>query len=333
MSRLKVGINGFGRIGRCLLRLGLDELDIVVINSLAPIEMVSHLLKYDSVHGPYSKEVRADKDCIRVGKKQIPYVSYKHPKEIPWHKWQVDIVLECAGVFKKREDLEAHLKGGAKKVFVAAPIPDDDLTLIYGINHLSYQPSQHHIISNGSCTANCLAPLIKVLHEKFQLEEVMFTTIHSYTLDQNLLDSSHKKDVRRARSANLNMIPTSTGATSVLARIFPDLKDKINGMSIRVPTPNVSLVDVVIKPKNEVGVEEIHKAFLQAEKNELKGILFCESNKLVSTDFNGSTYSAIVDLPSTMKVKGHLVKILAWYDNEIGFSKRMIDFVQYLSGK
>ena len=329
MKKLRVGINGFGRIGRCLLRLGFDDLDIVAINSRSSVEMAAHLLQYDSVHGTYGKEISAKENTIQVDNKTIAYCSYSHPSEIPWDQWEVDLVLECSGVFKKREDLLGHFKGGAKRVFVAAPIAGDDFTLIYGVNHNFFQPEKHKLISNGSCTTNCLAPLVKVLDENFKIQDLMFTTVHSYTQDQKLLDSSHKKDFRRARAAALSMIPTSTGATNTLVRIFPRLKGKINGMAVRVPTANVSLVDMVFRPQMKMNVKDVNEAFLSAEKKDLKRVLACEEKPLVSVDFNGSLYSSIVDLSSTMVTEDGLVKVLAWYDNETGFSQRMVDFINH----
>ncbi len=329
MKKLRIGINGFGRIGRCLCRLGLEELDIVAINSRSSVEMATHLLQYDSVHGTYGKEISAKENIIQVNNKKIAYCSYSHPSEIPWNQWEVDLVLECSGVFKTKEDLQGHLKGGAKRVFVAAPVTGDDFTLIYGVNHNSFKPEEHKIISNGSCTTNCLAPLVKVLNESFKIQDLMFTTVHSYTQDQKLLDSSHKKDLRRARAAALSMIPTSTGATKTLMRVFPDLKGKVNGMAVRVPTANVSLVDMVFRTQVKAGVQEINEAFLSAEKKDLKGVLACEGKPLVSVDFNGSLYSSVVDLSSTMVTEEGLIKVLAWYDNETGFSQRMINFINH----
>ena len=322
-----MGINGFGRIGRCLFRLALDYLDIVVINSRSSIEMAAHLLKYDSVHGPYKKSISIKDNIIQVGEKQIPYCSYSYPDEIPWGKWGVDWVLECSGKFKKRKDLQGHFKGGAKKVFVSAPAEGEDFTLVYGVNESSYQKEKHNIISNASCTTNCLAPLMKVLDEQFKIEELMFTTVHSYTQDQKLLDSSHKKDLRRARAAALSMIPTSTGAANMLTRIFPHLNGRVKGMAVRVPTANVSLVDMVFRTQKKTSVKDINSSFLFAEKGSLKGILACEEKNLVSVDFNGSLYSCVVDLPSTVQGEGELIKVIAWYDNEMGFSQRMIDFL------
>ena len=326
---MKIGINGFGRIGRCLLRLGLEDLDIVAINSPSSIETAAYLLKYDSVHGVYNKEVAVKNNVIQAGNKKINYSSFSHPSDIPWDQWKVDLVLECSGVFKKRKDLQEHCKAGVKRVFVSAPTQEEDFTVIYGVNHNLFKPEKHKIISNGSCTTNCLAPIIQVLDENFKLQELMFTTVHSYTQDQKLLDSSHKKDLRRARAAALSMIPTSTGATKTLGRVFPHLQGKMEGMAVRVPTANVSLVDMVFHTKVKVNAKEVNEAFLSAEGKKLKGILACESKELVSVDFNGSEYSCIIDLPSTKVLEDGLIKVLAWYDNETGFSKRMINFIEY----
>jgi len=329
---IKVGINGFGRIGRSLLRLGLDKLDIVAINNRSSIEMAAHLLKYDSVHGTYLKKIHIKNHTLQVDGKKIQYCSYAHPSEIPWDNWGVDLVLECSGKFKNKKDLTGHLKKGVKKVFIAAPSASADFSLIYGVNHKNYKPQKHKIISNSSCTTNCLAPIIHVLDQKFKITECMFTTVHSYTQDQNLLDASHKNDLRRARAAALSMIPTSTGATKALMHIFPSLKEKIKGTSIRVPTANVSLVDLVFKiKKTHITIQEIHNVFLSAQKKELKGILSCEKKELVSVDFNGNTHSCIIDLASTEITQTGMVKLLAWYDNETGFSQRMIDFINWFS--
>lgn len=336
MKTLKVGINGFGRIGRVLFRKGWDKINIKAINSPSPMEMAAHLLKYDSVHGVFNEDIKAHpkESYIQVNQKKIHYGTYVHPSEVPWKKWGVDLVLECSGVFKKREDLEAHLKSGAERVFVAAPVSNDDFTLIYGLNESSYESGNHKIISNGSCTTNCLAPMVKVLNNKFKIQEMMFTTVHSYTMDQKLLDSSHKKDLRRARAAALSMVPTSTGAVGALCRIFPEMRGKINGLAVRVPTANVSLVDMVFRPRIKANVEEVNQALLTAsESGPLKDVLYCETQDLVSVDFNGSPYSCIIDLPSTMVLEGGLIKVLAWYDNETGFSQRMLDFIQYIQNK
>ena len=331
---MKIGINGFGRIGRCLFRMARDsQLNIVAINSPSSVKTSAHLLKYDSLYGTYNRDVLHEENCMIIDGQKVAYTSYRVPGEIPWDKWGVDLVLECSGVFKKRDQLEAHLKNGVQTVFVAAPVFEDDFTLIYGVNHTLYDPQKHRIISNGSCTTNCLAPVVKVLNDKFKLQELMFTTVHSYTLDQNLLDASHKSDLRRARAAALSMIPTTTGAVGVLSRIFPELKGKMMGMAIRVPTPSVSLVDLVFRPQIKATVKEINEAFISAKNGYLKGVLNCEEKELVSSDFKGSSYSCTVDLPSTVvsqSEEGSMAKILAWYDNEVGFSKRMIDFIHYL---
>ena len=327
----KVGINGLGRIGRALWRLAAEEkgVDIVAINSRSSIEMAAHLLQYDSVHGTYKKSISIKDSVIQSEGVKTSYSSYSHPSKIPWSKWGVDWVLECSGVFKKRQDLEGHLKAGAKKVFVANPLEEADFTVIQGVNQNLYKAEEHKILSNGSCTTNCLAPLVKVL-EPFGIESLFFTTIHSYTQDQKLLDSSHKKDLRRARAAALSMVPTNTGASKVLTQVFPLLKGQVRAMAVRVPTANVSLVDVTIHLKTRMSKEQVNSAFLSEACGQLKGVLACEEKELVSVDFNGNLHSSIVDLPSTMVIKGpthSLVKILAWYDNEQAFSRRMLDFV------
>ena len=335
-QKMKIGINGFGRIGRALLRLSHEsnrheQLQIVAVNSRSSLKMACHLLKYDSVHGVYKKPVIATDKGIKVGKQEVIYCSHSHPSEIPWDKWNVDLVLECSGAFKKREDLEQHFKPGVKRVLVSAPIKSADFTLIYGVNHQDFQPEKHKIISLGSCTTNCLSPLIQVLDRHFKIQDLMFTTVHAYTQDQKLLDSAHKKDVRRARSAGLSIIPTTTGAEESLSLIFPWLKGRIKGGALRVPTANVSLVDMVLRLKKPAHRDSIHQAFQKAEAGELKGILACEKEELVSVDFNGSLSSAIVDLSSTRVTEEGLVKILAWYDNETGFSGRLLDFALKLS--
>ena len=326
-NKIRVGINGFGRIGRAIVRLNQEHVDIVAINSRSSLDMSAHLLKYDSVHGVFQEPVATKAESLLVKEQKLAYSSYSHPKEIPWDKWGVDLVLECSGAFKKREDLEGHLKVGVKKVFVSAPIQEADFTLIYGVNQQSFNPERHHIISNGSCTTNCLAPLIKTLDRHFGVQELMFTTVHAYTQDQRLLDSAHQKDLRRARAAGLSIIPTTTGAKDTLASVFPHLKGHIKGMALRVPTANVSLVDMVCRLQKSVSREQINQAFKAEAQGDLAGVLAYEEKKLVSVDFKGSALSAVVDLPSTAVTKEGLVKVLAWYDNEIGFSQRMLDFM------
>ncbi len=332
MAKLRVGINGFGRIGRILFRAGFEKLDIVGINDLGDAEQSAHLLKYDSTHGKYEHTVSADAGNLIVNGKKIPVSKEKDPAKIPWKQWEVDVVLECTGAFKGKEDFAKHLAGGAKRVLVSAPASGVDATIVYGINHLSYDPKKHFILSNASCTTNCLAPLAKVLHTEFEIETGFMTTIHSYTNDQRILDMAHK-DLRRARSAALSSIPTTTGAAKAVGEVLPELKGKIDGVSIRVPTPNVSLVDFVIQTKKDVSIEAINKALLNAAAGEFKGVLRCEKDQLVSVDFNGDTYSSIIDLPSTMVLGKRMAKVFSWYDNEMGFSSRMVDFANYMASK
>lgn len=332
MAKVRVGINGFGRIGRVLFREGFKDLEIVGINSLDSISGAAHLLKYDSSHGIFKAEVSHDEKNIIVDGKKVNYSSTKNPAEIPWKAWGVDVVLECTGALKNREDYQKHITAGAKKVFISAPADGVDLTVVYGINHEAYNPAQHVFISNASCTTNCLAPLAKVLHETFGIENGVMTTIHSYTNDQKILDAAHK-DIRRARSAAVSMIPTTTGAAKAVGLVLPQLKGKIDGMSIRVPTPNVSVVDFTFRPEKEVSVEAINQAFIKAANGALKGVLFAEKEELVSVDFNGNPYSSIVDLKSTMTVGPRLGKVLSWYDNETGFSNRMVDVIKFMAEK
>ncbi len=320
-----------------------DDLNVTLINSKSSGASAAYMLKYDSVHGTFPADVSFKNHTLQVGGRKIAYQSHAHPKNIPWDKWGVDVVLECTGAFKTTKDLKAHFKKGVKMVFTAYPLPNCDFTVIYGINHKLYKKN-HKIVSNGSCTTNCLAPLIKVLHNAFRIKELLFTTVHSYTLDQKLLDSSHK-DLRRSRAGGLSIIPTSTGATQTLTKIFPDLKNKINGMALRVPTPNVSLVDIVFYSHKPPSISTIHQALKHAQNNDLKNILHLEYQPLVSVDFNGSPYSCVVDMPSIMTTKTNtqkntrknntiaMTKILAWYDNETGFSQRMIDFLHFLTSK
>lgn len=329
MSRLRVGINGFGRIGRILFRAGFERFDVVGINDMTSPEVAAHLLKYDSTHGRFAGEVEASDKSIVVNGKKIPISSSKNPAEIPWKSWEVDIVLECTGAFKSKEDFEKHITAGAKKVMISAPAEGAETTIVYGVNHESYNPSQHKIVSNASCTTNCLAPVAKILHETFGIEKGLMTTVHSYTNDQRILDAAHK-DLRRARSAAVSMIPTTTGAAKTVAKVIPELKGKIDGTSVRVPTPNVSLVDFVATTQKKVTVETVNEAFKKAAAGPLKGILGCESDELVSSDFNGNVLSSIVDLPSTMVLGDNMVKVFSWYDNEMGFSNRMVDLALYM---
>jgi glyceraldehyde 3-phosphate dehydrogenase len=291
---------------------------------------MAHLLKYDSSHGIFSEDVKAEGDCLIVGGKSIKVLAHKNPADLKWGDLGVDLVLECTGAFKKKEEFQVHLKNGAKKVIVSAPAEGVDWTVVMGVNHKDYDPVKHHIVSNASCTTNCLAPVAKVLHEQFGIEAGTMTTVHSYTNDQKILDASHK-DFRRARSAAVSMIPTTTGAAKAVGLVLPELKGKLDGFAIRVPTPNVSLVDLTFRSAKPVSVQAINEALIQASQGSLKGILACEAKELVSVDFNGNTASSTIDLPSTMVVGERMAKVVSWYDNEAGFSKRMIELAQWMT--
>lgn len=329
-SSLKVGINGLGRIGRLIFRQGFDSLNIVAVNGTNSAEMSAHLLQHDSVHGIWDKQVSVKAKELVVGDQSVACLQERDPKLIPWDKYGVDVIIECTGRFKKSSDWEKAFSKGVKKIIVSAPAENPDFTLVYGVNQKDYKKDKHHFISNASCTTNCLAPLIKVLKECCGVERGFFSTVHSYTNDQKLLDSFHKKDFRRARSAGLNIIPTGTGAGSALSVIFPELKDCIQGMAFRVPTANVSLLDLVVESKNPTSLAELHKAFKRASLGDLKGVLAVEEKPLVSSDFIGRKESSIVDLPLTNLQSERLLKIVSWYDNEAGFSQRIIDFIAYM---
>ncbi len=332
MARLKVGINGFGRIGRVLFRLGFERLDIVGINNLGDADIAAHLLKYDSTHGTYGKSVQAKDNRLVVDGRDIPLTAEKDPTKIPWKDWGADIVLECTGAFKTKDDFMKHIKGGAKRVMVSAPANGSDLTVVFGVNHKTYNPAQHHVVSNASCTTNCLAPLVKVLHETYGVERGMMTTIHSYTNDQRVLDAPHS-DFRRARTAATSMIPTTTGAAKAVGLVLPELDGRIDGFAVRVPTPNVSMVDFTFTSQKELSIDGINNTLRTAANGSLKGILACEENELVSIDFNGNTHSSIVDVPSTMVLGKNMAKVISWYDNETGFSNRMIDLALHMAEK
>lgn len=323
---IKIGINGFGRIGRMVLRAALKnpDVEVVAINDLTDSETMAYLLKYDSVHGQLDMDVSTHKDSIEIDGKSITIRSVKDPEKIGWSDLGVDIAAECTGIFRDREGASKHLACGARKVIISAPAGDPDITIVMGVNSNQYDPRQHHIISNASCTTNCLAPVAKVLLENFGLNSGLMTTIHSYTGDQRLLDFPHK-DLRRARAAALSMIPTTTGAAKAVALVLPELSGKLNGLAIRVPTPNVSLVDLVATvDKSGVTVSDINEALKQASEESLSGILGYSEAPLVSIDFNGSSLSSIVDAPTTYVVD-NMVKVLSWYDNEAGYSHRMVD--------
>lgn len=333
MSKLRVGINGFGRIGRVLFRAGFEKFEIVGINSLDSIEGNAHLLKYDSAHGIFDADVNHDGENLIVNGKKIHVSKHRNPADIPWKAWGVDLVLECTGAFKNKEDFMKHIEAGAKRVLVSGPAEKGaDITMVYGINHESYDPAKHHVVSNASCTTNCLAPLAKVLNDAFGVEHGTMMTVHSYTNDQKILDAPHS-DMRRARAAAVSMIPTTTGAAKNVGLVLPELKGKIDGISVRVPTPNVSLVDFTFQAKSDVTVESVNNALIKASEGAFKGILAVEKKELVSVDFNGNKYSSIVDLPTTMVVGPRMVKVLSWYDNETGFSNRMVDVALHMAKK
>jgi len=328
----RIAINGFGRIGRCFFRqaFGDPEIEIVGINDLTDDDTLAHLLAFDSVHGRYKHSVSAEGGALIVDGKRIPITSERDPSKLPWKELQVDLVLECTGHFRKRADAAKHLEAGARRVLISAPAKDPDATFVYGINHKSFDPAKHQVISNASCTTNCLSPVAKILNERFGIVQAMMTTIHSYTNDQNLLDLPHS-DMRRARAAALSMVPTSTGAAEAVALVLPELKGKLSGMAMRVPTPNVSVVDLVAVVKNApASAEEVNAVLREAAAGELKGVLATTKLPLVSIDFNGDPASSTVDELSTSVGAGGMVKVLAWYDNEWGFSARMVDMSKWL---
>ncbi len=323
---VKLGINGFGRIGRIVFRAALKhpDVEVVAVNDLTDANTMAHLLKYDSVHGILPQDVTAGGDSITVGDQSIAIRSVRDPEKIGWHELGVEIVAECTGIFRDRANASKHLTAGARKVIISAPATEPDITIVMGVNSNQYDPRQHHIISNASCTTNCLAPVAKVLLENFGIQRGLMTTIHAYTGDQRLLDFPHK-DLRRARSAALSMVPTTTGAAKAVALVLPELAGKLNGLAIRVPTPNVSIVDLVANvEKGGLTVSEVNAALKAASEDSLKGFLGYSELPLVSIDYNGSTYSSVVDAPTTY-VLDNLVKVLAWYDNESGYSHRMVD--------
>ena len=331
---VKVGINGFGRIGRIVLRAALNNsnIEVVAVNDLTDANMLAHLLKYDSVHGKVNAEVSVDGNVLIVNGKQIIVKAERDPANIGWGELGVDVVIESTGRFTKREDAAKHLEAGAKKVIISAPASNEDITIVMGVNQDQYDPANHHVISNASCTTNCLAPFAKVLNDKFGIKRGMMTTIHSYTNDQQILDLPHK-DYRRARAAAENMIPTTTGAAKAVALVLPELKGKLNGMAVRVPTPNVSLVDLVAELDKDVTAEEVNAALKAAAEGELKGILQYSEEPLVSKDYNGDPHSSSVDALSTMVMEGNMVKVVSWYDNETGYSTRVVDLVDYIAQK
>jgi glyceraldehyde 3-phosphate dehydrogenase len=330
--KVKVGINGFGRIGRMVLRAAYrrDDIEFLALNDLTDPNTLAHLLKYDSVHGVLKAEVKVDESTIIVNGKRIRVISEKDPGRLPWKDLDVDIVLECTGIFRDRPQASKHLDAGARKVIISAPATDPDITLVIGVNHKQYDPKTHHVISNASCTTNSLAPLCKVLLDSFGIEKGLMTTIHSYTTDQMLLDFPHK-DLRRARAAAVSMVPTTTGAAKAVSLVIPELTGKMNGMALRVPTPNVSLTDLVVQLSRPASAQEVNRAFEEASKGSMKGIIEYCVEPLVSSDFNGSTASTVVDALSTMSIGDDMVKVLGWYDNEFGYANRLVDLAVYIA--
>ena len=329
---IKIGINGLGRIGRMIIRSLIEnnnkKIEIKHINSRSSSEVVANLLKYDSVHGKFNCKIKYGRDYLNINGKKITFSQYSNLNEIKWKNFDVEYVLECTGKFNSKDKLVSHIKNGAKKVIVSAPCKNADKTIVYGINHKSIKKNDL-VISAASCTTNCLAPVVNVINDQFKIEKGFMTTIHSYTTDQRLLDNSHK-DPRRARSAGQSIVPTSTGASKALGEIIPELKGKLEGLAIRVPTPNVSLVDLVFTTKNKLSIKKINDSFISASKKELKNVLDITKEKLVSIDFNHNPNSAIVDLSLTNVVGNNMGKVSAWYDNEWGFASRMGDLAEYI---
>ncbi len=328
---VKIAINGFGRIGRLVFRAGYKSKDVefVAVNDLADAKTLAHLLKYDSVHGIMDAEIKATDKSIIVGGKELKTFTEREPEKLPWKDLGVDVVLESTGIFTDRAGAERHLKAGAKKVVISAPAKSPDVTLVFGVNQEVYDKNKHNIISMGSCTTNCLAPIVKILHREFGIEYGLMTTIHAYTNDQVVQDEPHK-DLRRARAAALSMIPTTTGAAKAISEVIPEMKGKLDGLAIRVPTPNVSIVDFVAMLSKATSKDEVNAKFREYAQGALKGILACSDEELVSRDFNGNPHSSIVDLPNTTVIGGKMVKILSWYDNEWGFSNRMLELLSFI---
>ena len=334
---IKVGINGFGRIGRAVLKNILKDpecsnIEIRAINDLTDPATLAHLLKYDSVQGVFSQKITSNNEEIAIDGKSIRIFSEKEPAKLPWKDQRVDFVIESTGFFTDREAARQHLDAGAKKVIISAPSKNPDITVVLGVNQETYLPEQHNIISNASCTTNCLAPVAKVLHDNFFIEKGLMTTIHSYTNDQRILDLPHS-DLRRARAANVSMIPTTTGAAKAVALVLPEIAGRLDGMAIRVPTPNVSLIDLVVEVKKNTSNKEVNDVFKEASREGLKNILRVEDNPLVSIDYNGDPYSSIIDGLSTKVMKDNMIKVLAWYDNEWGYSNRVKDLLKFIVSK
>jgi glyceraldehyde 3-phosphate dehydrogenase len=334
-DRVRVAINGFGRIGRNMLRYAKQSgapVDFVAVNDLTDNRTLAHLLKYDSVHGRYDGSVDLTSDGISVDGDEIRIISERDPAQLPWKDLGVDVVLESTGRFTDRADAARHIDAGAKRVIITAPAKKEDITIVMGVNHEKFDPAQHHVISNASCTTNCLVPVVKVLRDRFGFRRGLMTTVHSYTNDQSILDLPHK-DLRRARAAAMSIIPTTTGAAKATSLVIPELKGRIDGFAMRVPTPNVSVVDLTAELEKDVDIDTLKQAFRDAASGELKGILDASDEPLVSVDYIGNPNSSIVDLQSTFVIEGRLVKVVSWYDNEWGYSARCIDLVGYIAGR
>ncbi|MFC1893523.1 type I glyceraldehyde-3-phosphate dehydrogenase [Chloroflexota bacterium] len=332
---IKIGINGFGRIGRLVVRATVESkagIDVAVVNDLTDTRTNAHLLKYDSSYGIFPSKVEAAEDAIMIDGRRVQVLAERDPARIAWQDYGVEIVLESTGLFTDASKAAAHRQGGAKKVIISAPAKGEDVTIVMGVNEGRYDPAKHHIISNASCTTNCIAPVVKVLHDNFGVSRGLLTTAHAYTNDQRLLDQFHQ-DLRRARSAALSIIPTSTGAARAVTLVIPELAGKLHGIALRVPTPTVSVCDFVADLNKEVTVEEVNQAFERAASGPLKGILEYCNEPLVSIDFKGNPASSIVDAANTIVLDGHMVKVLAWYDNEWGYSQRVIDLISYMADK
>lgn len=331
---IKIGINGFGRIGRLVLRGAVNnpDMEFVAINDLTDAATLAHLLKYDSIHGQFDGDVSVDGDSIVVNGKKIKVLAERDPKNLPWGELGAEYVVEATGIFRKREQAQWHIDAGAKKVIISAPAKQEDITIVLGVNEGQYDPSKHHVISNASCTTNCLAPFAKVLNDEFGIVKGLMTTVHSYTNDQRILDLPHS-DLRRARAAALSIIPTTTGAAAAVGLVLPELKGKLDGYALRVPTPTVSVVDLVAEVKKTATADDVNAAFRKAADGPMKGILGVEDKELVSTDFRGDARSSIVDAALTSVMEGNMVKVVAWYDNEWGYSMRVVDLIAYMDGK
>jgi len=332
---VKVGINGFGRIGRLVFRaaLGRSNVEVVAVNDLpVPTDTFAHLLKHDSNYGMLSNDVKAKEGAIVIDGREIKVLTQRSPDQIPWKDLGVDVAVESTGIFRQREKAELHLKGGAKKVIISAPAKGEDITIVMGVNEKEYDPKKHNVISNASCTTNCLAPLVKVINDNLKIEKGLMTTIHSYTSDQKLVDLPHK-DLRRGRAAALSMVPTTTGAAKAIASVIPEMKGKLDGLAIRVPTPTVSITDLVAVVGKDTSVEEVKGLFRKASETYLKGILSYSDVPLVSKDFTGNAYSSIFDSELTRVTGGNLVKVLGWYDNEWAYSLRVVDLIEYIASK